>query len=103
MSQRQIELGQVTRIEGALKVSINLDQVGDVSRAHANIIEFRGFEKFLIGRLFYKAPIITTRICGVCPIPHHLAVGQGLRFRFRPSDTTDRCYASRADANGDVH
>jgi F420-non-reducing hydrogenase large subunit len=76
MSWRQLDLGQVTRIEGALRVSINLDEVGDVSSAHANIIEFRGFEKFLIGRLFYKTPIITTRICGVCPVPHHLAAAK---------------------------
>ncbi len=73
MAPREIEVGQVTRIEGALKVFINLDDVGNVSEAHANIIEFRGFERFLIGRLIHKAPIITTRICGVCPVPHHLA------------------------------
>jgi coenzyme F420-reducing hydrogenase alpha subunit len=73
MSRREVNVGQVTRIEGALKVSVDLNEVGDVSDAHANIIEFRGFEKFLIGRLFYKTPIITTRICGVCPVPHHLA------------------------------
>jgi len=76
MSRREVDVGQVTRIEGALKVSVNLDEIGDVSGAHANIIEFRGFEKFLIGRLFYKTPIITTRICGVCPVPHHLAAAK---------------------------
>jgi F420-non-reducing hydrogenase large subunit len=68
-----VNVGQVTRIEGALRVSVDLNEAGNVDDAHANIVEFRGFEKFLIGRLFYKTPIITTRICGVCPVPHHLA------------------------------
>jgi coenzyme F420-reducing hydrogenase alpha subunit len=73
LTRREVNVGQVTRIEGALRVSVDLNEAGAVSDAHANIIEFRGFEKFLIGRLFYKTPIITTRICGVCPVPHHLA------------------------------
>jgi coenzyme F420-reducing hydrogenase alpha subunit len=76
MSQREVEVGQVTRIEGLLKVSIDLNESGNVKTAHANLLEFRGFEKFLIGRLFYKMPMITTRICGVCPVPHHLAAAK---------------------------
>jgi coenzyme F420-reducing hydrogenase alpha subunit len=76
MSQRVLEIGPITRIEGALKVSIDLNEAGNVWDAHANIIEFRGFEKFLTGRLFHKTPIITTRICGVCPVPHHLAAAK---------------------------
>jgi coenzyme F420-reducing hydrogenase alpha subunit len=89
MSTREIVVGPVTRIEGSLKVSIDLDEAGNVSAAHANILEFRGFEKFLTGRLFYKTPIITTRVCGVCPIPHHLAAAKacdaGLGIEITPT------------------
>jgi coenzyme F420-reducing hydrogenase alpha subunit len=73
---KALEIGPVTRIEGSLKVSIDLNDAGEVDAAHANIIEFRGFERFLTGRLFTKTPIITTRICGVCPVPHHLAAAK---------------------------
>ena len=70
---KKIELKPVTRIEGSMKVSINLDDKGDVKQARANILEFRGFEAFLQGRHVSKVPTITPRICGVCPVPHHLA------------------------------
>jgi NAD-reducing hydrogenase large subunit len=76
MSQKVLQIGPITRIEGSLKVSVDLNEAGNVKAAHANIIEFRGFERFLTGRLFYKTPIITTRICGVCPVPHHLAAAK---------------------------
>jgi NAD-reducing hydrogenase large subunit len=36
-------------------------------------LEFRGFEKFCEGRLLSEMPVITTRICGICPVSHHLA------------------------------
>ena len=69
----KIEIKPITRIEGSMKVSINLDDEGNVKQAHANILEFRGFEAFLQGRHISKVPTITPRICGVCPVPHHLA------------------------------
>jgi NAD-reducing hydrogenase large subunit len=78
MKQRTLEVGPITRIEGLLKVSVDLNENGNVQEAHANILEFRGFEKFLTGRLFYKTPIIATRICGICPVPHHLAAAKAM-------------------------
>jgi len=69
----QIEISPVTRIEGQLKVTIKLDEKGNVSKTMASTEEFRGFEKFLEGRLVSRVPIVATRICGVCPVPHHLA------------------------------
>lgn len=82
MASSVIEIKSVTRIEGGMKVIINLDEHGDVHRAHANTLEFRGFEAFLRGRHMDKVPQLTPRICGVCPVPHHLAslkaIEQGL-------------------------
>jgi F420-non-reducing hydrogenase large subunit len=63
----------VSRIEGHAKVTIQLDDFGDVADARVNVIELRGFEKFCVGKPVEEMPRITTRICGVCPWSHHLA------------------------------
>jgi F420-non-reducing hydrogenase large subunit len=63
----------VTRIEGHAKVTIQLDDAGNVDNARVNVIELRGFERFCIGRPVEDMPRITPRICGVCPWSHHLA------------------------------
>ncbi len=63
----------VTRIEGHAKVTIQLDDAGNVDTARVNVIELRGFEKFCLGRPVEDMPRITPRICGVCPWSHHLA------------------------------
>ena len=63
----------VTRIEGHAKITIKLDDAGNVSDTQVNVIELRGFEKFCIGKPVEEMPRITTRICGVCPWSHHLA------------------------------
>ncbi len=63
----------VTRIEGHAKVTIHLDDAGNVDTARVNVIELRGFEKFCLGRPVEDLPRITPRICGVCPWSHHLA------------------------------
>ena len=44
-----------------------------VERAYLHVNEFRGFEKFCEGRLYFEMPSITPRICGICPVSHHLA------------------------------
>lgn len=66
----------VTRIEGHAKVTIQLDDAGNVQDTRVNVIELRGFEKFCIGRPVEEMPRITTRICGVCPWSHHLAASK---------------------------
>jgi NAD-reducing hydrogenase large subunit len=72
MSQR-IVIDPVTRIEGHAKISIYLDDEGQVSDARFHVTEYRGFEKFCEGRPFWEMPGITARICGICPISHVLA------------------------------
>jgi F420-non-reducing hydrogenase large subunit len=63
----------VSRIEGHAKITIQLNDAGDVDDARVNVIELRGFEKFCVGKPVEEMPRITTRICGVCPWSHHLA------------------------------
>ncbi|MDA8220088.1 MAG: Ni/Fe hydrogenase subunit alpha [Dehalococcoidales bacterium] len=69
----KITIEPVTRIEGHAKVTIHLDEAGRVSEARMHVNEFRGFEKFSEGRMFFEMPQITPRICGICPVSHHLA------------------------------
>jgi NAD-reducing hydrogenase large subunit len=73
MSAQKITIEPVTRIEGHAKVTIHLKDGGGVERAYLHINEFRGFEKFCEGRLYFEMPVITPRICGICPVSHHLA------------------------------
>jgi len=73
---QKITIEPVTRIEGHAKVTIHLDDAGQVTRAYFHVNEFRGFEKFSEGRMFFEMPQITPRICGICPVSHHLAAAK---------------------------
>jgi NAD-reducing hydrogenase large subunit len=70
---RRILIDPVTRIEGHAKITIQLDDEGNVSDAKFHVVEFRGFEKFCEGRPLGEMPGITPRICGICPVSHLLA------------------------------
>ncbi|MCU0784463.1 MAG: Ni/Fe hydrogenase subunit alpha [Verrucomicrobia bacterium] len=70
---KRIVIDPMTRIEGHAKISIFLDEEGNVSDAEFHVVEFRGFEKFCEGRPFSEMPGITARICGICPVSHLLA------------------------------
>jgi F420-non-reducing hydrogenase large subunit len=70
---KTLTIQPVTRIEGHAKITIKLDDAGNVSDTQVNVLELRGFEKFCIGKPVEEMPRITTRICGVCPWSHHNA------------------------------
>ena len=72
MAQR-IVIDPVTRIEGHAKITIYLDDAGQVTDAKFHVTEFRGFERFCEGRPLYEMPGITARVCGICPVSHLLA------------------------------
>jgi NAD-reducing hydrogenase large subunit len=76
MGAQKITIEPVTRIEGHAKVTIHMNDQGDVERAYLHVNEFRGFEKFCEGRMFFEMPMITPRICGICPVSHHLAAAK---------------------------
>ncbi len=73
---RKITIEPVTRIEGHGRVTIHLDDQGAVEKTFFHVDEFRGLEKFCEGRPHYEMPQITQRICGICPISHHLAASK---------------------------
>jgi len=75
---RKITIEPVTRVEGHGKVTILLDDAGRVSRTRFHIVEFRGFEKFVQGRPYWEAPVLVQRLCGICPVSHHLAAAKAM-------------------------
>lgn len=70
---RTITIDPVTRIEGHARITIDLDEQGQVDDAHFHVTQFRGFEKFCEGRPFTEMPAITARTCGICPVSHLMA------------------------------
>ncbi len=86
---KTITIDPITRLEGHGKISIFLDEGGDVENAYLQIPELRGFERFCEGRRAEDMPIITPRICGVCPVAHHFASTKALdaAFGVEPTET----------------
>ncbi len=76
MFAQKITIEPVTRIEGHAKVTVHLDEQGQVRQAFFHVNEFRGFEKFCEGRMYFEMPVITPRICGICPVSHHLGAAK---------------------------
>lgn len=70
---KTIIIDPVSRIEGHAKISLYLDDQGEVSDARFHVTEFRGFEKFCEGRPLAEMAGITARICGICPVSHLIA------------------------------
>jgi NAD-reducing hydrogenase large subunit len=75
---RRLVIEPVTRIEGHGKVSLLLDEENQVKRARFHIVEFRGFERFILGRPFWEVPVLVQRLCGICPVSHHLASAKAM-------------------------
>ena len=75
---QKITIEPVTRVEGHGKVTIHLDNNGEVTQTRLHIVEFRGFERFVQGRPYWEAPVLVQRLCGICPVSHHLAAAKAL-------------------------
>ncbi len=74
----RIVIEPVTRVEGHGKVTIHLDEAGQVREARLHIVEFRGFERFIQGRPFWEMPVAVQRLCGICPVSHHLCAAKAV-------------------------
>jgi len=75
---RKIVIDPVTRVEGHGRVTIHLDEYGKVENSFFHIVEFRGFERFIQGRPYWEAPVLVQRLCGICPVSHHLAAAKAI-------------------------
>jgi F420-non-reducing hydrogenase large subunit len=89
---KEIVIDPITRLEGHGKITIFLNDTGNVENAYFQVPELRGFEKFCEGRRAEDLPIITTRICGVCPVAHHMAGAKALdaAFNVEPTETAKK-------------
>lgn len=74
----KLVIDPVTRIEGHGKVTVHLDDDGNVVDARLHVVEFRGYEKFVQGHPFWEAPMLMQRICGICFVSHHLGGAKAL-------------------------
>jgi NAD-reducing hydrogenase large subunit len=75
---RKIVIDPVTRVEGHGKVTLRLNKAGEVEEARFHVVEFRGFERFIQGRMYWEAPVVIQRLCGICPVSHHLAAAKAM-------------------------
>jgi len=75
---KRIAIEPVTRIEGHGKVTLMVDEEGHVKQARMHVVEFRGFERFVQGRPYWEIPVLVQRLCGICPVSHHLAAAKAM-------------------------
>jgi NAD-reducing hydrogenase large subunit len=74
----RVVIEPLSRVEGHGKVSILLDNDDHVKQVRLHIVEFRGFEAFIQGRPYWEIPVMVQRLCGICPVSHHLAAAKAL-------------------------
>ncbi len=75
---RRVAIDPITRVEGHGKITLLLDEDNRVREARLHIVEFRGFEKFIQGRPYWEVPFFVQRLCGICPVSHHLAAAKAI-------------------------
>jgi NAD-reducing hydrogenase large subunit len=75
---KRIAIEPVTRVEGHGKVTLLIDESGKVKQARMHVVEFRGFERFAQGRPYWEMPVLVQRLCGICPVSHHLAAAKAV-------------------------
>jgi NAD-reducing hydrogenase large subunit len=73
---KRVVIEPLSRVEGHGKISILLDNDDHVQQVRLHIVEFRGFEKFIQGRPYWEIPVMVQRLCGICPVSHHLAAAR---------------------------
>jgi NAD-reducing hydrogenase large subunit len=75
---RRVAIDPLSRVEGHGKVTLLLDDANRVHQVRLHIVEFRGFEKFIQGRPYWEVPVMVQRLCGICPVSHHLAASKAM-------------------------
>ncbi len=79
----RITIDPVTRLEGHGRIEILLDERGEVANTYFQVPELRGFEQLCVGRPVEEMPLLTNRICGVCPEAHHMAAAKAVDAVYR--------------------
>ncbi|MEE9494653.1 MAG: Ni/Fe hydrogenase subunit alpha [Gammaproteobacteria bacterium] len=73
---KRVVIEPLTRVEGHGKITLLQDENLTIRQARLHITEFRGFEKFIQGRPYWELPVLVQRLCGICPVSHHLAAAK---------------------------
>jgi len=84
----RIVIEPLTRVEGHGKVTLLQGKDGNIVQARLHITEFRGFEKFIQGRPYWELPVLVQRLCGICPVSHHLAAAKATDMIVGASELT---------------
>ncbi len=74
----KITIDPISRVEGHGKITLHQDENQRITQARLHISEFRGFEKFIQGRPYWEVPVMVQRLCGICPVSHHLAAAKAM-------------------------
>jgi len=77
-ASRRIAIDPISRVEGHGKITLLQDADNHIREARLHIVEFRGFEKFIQGRPYWEVPFFVQRLCGICPVSHHLAAAKAV-------------------------
>ncbi|MBE9548578.1 MAG: Ni/Fe hydrogenase subunit alpha [Proteobacteria bacterium] len=85
---KRIAIDPLTRVEGHGKVTLLQDDNNNIKQARLHITEFRGFEKFIQGRPYWELPVLVQRLCGICPVSHHLAAAKATDMIVSASELT---------------
>jgi len=85
----RIVINPLTRVEGHGKVTLLQDENLNIKQARLHITEFRGFEKFIQGRPYWELPVLVQRLCGICPVSHHLAAARATDMIVGANELTD--------------
>ena len=75
---KRVVVDPVSRVEGHGKVTLLLDADNNIRQARLHVVEFRGFERFIQGRPYWELPVLVQRLCGICPVSHHLAAAKAI-------------------------
>lgn len=74
----EITIDPVARVEGHLKMKVDIDDAGTVTAANVTGNLYRDFENILKNRHPWDAVRLTQRICGVCPVSHALSSAKAI-------------------------
>jgi F420-nonreducing hydrogenase I large subunit len=85
-----VTVDPLTRIEGHLRLSTEVNGDGVITDAQSSCLMFRGFERMLQGHDPRDAALLTQRICGVCPTSHSLAAAGALDQLFGVADSVPK-------------
>jgi coenzyme F420-reducing hydrogenase alpha subunit len=72
-ASKKIGIPHIHKIEGEAGFWAKVTKTGKIEELKfQTLLGLRQIEGILIGRRYFEVPIIVSRICGICPVPHIL-------------------------------